>query len=95
LITLSFYPSDWSWGFSISRWRQLCRDIGAVDDIPFDRDERRAWYDTLRDLVPLVHGFKPTVRLYAEEFPWCSLDANSKIDNEIFQTLLSDRLPGR
>jgi hypothetical protein len=66
-----------------------------IDDIPFDGDERRAWYDTLRDLVPLVHGFKPTVRIYAEEFPWCSLDANSKSDNEIFQTLLSDRLPAR
>jgi hypothetical protein len=95
LITLSFYPSEWSWGFSVSRWRQLCRDINAVDNIPFDRDERRAWYDTLRDLVPTTHGFKPTVRLYAGEFPWCSLEANSKSDNETFQTLLSDRLPSR
>ena len=95
LISLSFYSSELSWGFSVSRWRQLCRDIGAVDDIPFDRDERRAWYDTLRDLVPLVHGFKPTVRLYAEEFPWCSLDANSKSDNGTFLKLLSDRLPRR
>jgi len=94
-ISLSFYPIEMSWGFSVSRWRQFCRDIDAVDDIPIDRDERRAWYDTLRDLVPLVHGFKPTIRLYAEEFPWCGLDANSDSDIETFQTLLSDRLPGR
>ena len=93
-IALSFYPNEWMWGFSVSRWQQLCRDIGAIDNIPFDRDERRAWYDTLRDLVPLVHGFKPTVRFYAEEFEWCGLDANSDSDIETFQTLLSDR-PGR
>ncbi len=93
LITLSCYPSELPLGFSVSRWQQLCRDIGAIDDIPFDRDERRAWYDILRDLVPLVHGFKPTVRLYAEEFAWCGLDANSKSNNETFQTLLRGRLP--
>jgi hypothetical protein len=94
-IALSFYPSELTLGFSVARWQQLCRDIDAVDDIPIDRDERRAWYDTLRDLVPIVHGFKPTVRLYAEEFPWCSLDADSDDDIETFRTLLSDRLPGR
>jgi len=94
LISLSLYPRELSLGFSVSHWQQLCRDIDAVDDTPFDRDERRAWYDALRDLLPLVHGFKPTVRLYAEEYPWCSLNANSKSDNETFQTLLYDRLPG-
>ena len=35
-----------------------------------------------------------TVRFYAGEFPWCSLDANSDNDIGTFQTLLSDRLPG-
>lgn len=95
LLALSLYPDPLQLGFSVSRWQQLCRDIGAVDDIPFDRDERRAWYDTLRDLVPLVHGFKPTVRLYAEEFPWCSLDPRSKSDSETFQAFLCARLPDR
>ncbi|MGH7874628.1 MAG: hypothetical protein ACREQO_20755 [Candidatus Binatia bacterium] len=92
-ITLACYPTELTLGFSVFRWRQLCRDIGAIDDIPFDRDERRAWYDTLRDLVPHVHGFKPTIRLYADEFLWCSLDANSNSGIETFQKLLHDRLP--
>lgn len=74
-IALEYYPDTLVLGFSRARWRDLCLAINAVDDEPIDRDERRAWYDTLRDLVPLVHGFHPTVRLYAGEREWCALDA--------------------
>ncbi|MSP38256.1 MAG: hypothetical protein EXR70_07170 [Deltaproteobacteria bacterium] len=55
-MTLATYPEYFPLGFSRSRWQELRRDIDAKDDQPFDRDERRAWYDTLRDLVPLIHG---------------------------------------
>jgi hypothetical protein len=92
-VTLALYPDNFNSGFSLSNWQELCRQIDAQDDQPFDRDERRAWYDTLRDLVPMVHGFKPTVRLYAGEFAWCSLDARSPRDMETFRTLIRDRLP--
>ena len=95
LVTLNNYPANAQIGFPISRWRELCREIDARDDEPFDRDERRAWYDTLRDWVPMVHGFNPTVRLYAGEFAWCTLDAASTTASEQFITLLRDRLPGR
>jgi hypothetical protein len=66
-------------GFSLSRWRNLCREISARDDEPFDRDERRAWYDVLRDLVPVVYGFKPTVRLYAGDCEWCALSSGADL----------------
>jgi hypothetical protein len=95
LVTLANYPANPLVGFPISRWRQLCRAIDAKDDEPFDRDERRAWYDTLRDLLPSVHGFGPTVRLYAEEFPWCTLDPASAQGVENFRTLLRHRRPDR
>ncbi len=91
LITLANYPANFPLGFSLSRWQELCRDIDAKDDQPFDRDERRAWYDTLRDLVPIVHGFKPTVRLYANEFEWCSLTSASAQDREMFRVMLQAR----
>ena len=74
-ITLEFYPKTLSLGFSLSRWRNLCSAIGAQDDDPIDRDERRAWYDVLRDLVPIVYGFKPTVRLYARDCEWCAMSS--------------------
>jgi hypothetical protein len=92
LVTLNNYPDEIQVGFSIPRWQELCRNIDAEDDQPFDRDERRAWYDTLRDLVPLVHGFKPTVRLYGAELEWCARTA-SEPDLAKFRLLLSDRLP--
>jgi hypothetical protein len=91
-ITLALYPADLPLGFSPSRWRKLCLEINAVDDQPFDRDERRAWYDTLRDLAPSVYGFRPTARLYAGECPWCSLDASSSRDLEVFFNLLGRRV---
>ena len=77
-MTLSNYPANLRVGFPIPRWQELCREIDAQDDEPFDRDERRAWYDTLRDLVPASYGFKPTVRIYAGDFPWCQFDADSE-----------------
>jgi hypothetical protein len=95
LVTLSLYAKQINLGFSLERWKELCREIDAQDDTPIDRDERRAWYDTLRDLVPNLHGFKPTVRLYAGEHPWCSFGARSDRDLDIFRNRLVDRLPRR
>jgi hypothetical protein len=89
LITLRHYPKTFSMGFSLKRWRDLCREIKAVDDQPFDRDERRAWYDALRDFVPIVHGFNPTVRLYAGEREWCRFDPTNAKDQDSFRVFLS------
>jgi hypothetical protein len=73
---------------------ELCSAIDARDDEPIDRDERRAWYDTLRDLVPTLHGFRPTVRLYADELRWCALDGSSSGDQERLGGILRERLSG-
>jgi hypothetical protein len=93
LLSLSLYPDEFKAGFSIRRWKELCREIDAKDHEPIDRDERRAWYDTLRDLVPTLHGFKPTVRLYAGEYQWCALDSRASKDLEKFCAILDARLP--
>ena len=92
LVALANFPEQIAVGFSIARWQDLCREIDAMDDTPVDRDERRAWYDTLRDLLPLVHGFKPTARLYAAETQWCGF-AVSAHDIATFRTLIEPRLP--
>jgi hypothetical protein len=95
LVTLSLYPLEFKAGFPVARWQELCCLIDAKDDTPYDRDERRAWYDTLRDLVPALHGFNPTVRLYTDELQWCALDSDSEEDQERFASVLKDRLPAR
>lgn len=87
LITLQLYPKMLPRGFSLSRWQGLCCEIDARDDAPIDRDERRAWYDVLRDFAPIVYGFKPTVRLFAGDYEWCSFDAANARDREICRRL--------
>ncbi len=93
LVTLSLYRPEFKVGFPITQWKELCRLIDAKDDEPPDRDERRAWYDTLRDLVPTLHGLKPTARIYSNEFRWCLLESSSKKDRETFCSILKQRLP--
>lgn len=83
-LSLSRYPDCQSLGFSRSRWTALCKRHDAKDNNPPYRDEQRAWYDTLRDIVPSLKGFLPTLRLYAQDFAWCSLDSNSNDDRQHF-----------
>ena len=92
LVTLTNYPATIAVGFSLSHWQELCRIINAKDHQPFDRDERRAWYDVLRDLVPSLHGYQPTVRLYAEQTQWCALTDSAR-DVSAFRALLKGPLP--
>ena len=94
-IALSVYADIGSLGFSAKRWMELCEHHDARDDDPPYRDEQRAWYDTLRDLIPSVMGLHPTVRLYARDLVWCSLDPNSREDRERFSDLLRERSPSR
>ena len=73
-LALSAYPAEHPLGFSAERWIALCEHHDARDNDPPFRDEQRAWYDTLRDLVPSLEGLQPTVRLYARDQAWCSID---------------------
>jgi hypothetical protein len=87
-MTLSCYPDTLRLGFSRARWQALCREINARDDQPIDRDERRAWYDALRDLIPQLHGFQPTIRLFAGDYAWCTLDAADPKDRDLFAAMI-------
>lgn len=73
-ISLSHYPATAPTGFSVDRWIKLCEQLNKKDYNPPDRDEQRAWYDSLRDLLPTTYGLNPTVRIYLADFKWCSLD---------------------
>ena len=86
-LALSMYPDDQPLGFSRERWIMLCEQHDAKDNDPPYRDEQRAWYDTLRDLIPSLEGFQPTVRLYARDFAWCSLNPDSSHDLKHFSAI--------
>ena len=87
-LALSEYPAKHSLGFSAKRWIALCEDHDARDNNPPYRDEQRAWYDTLRDLVPPLEGLQPTVRLYARDRVWCSLDPDDGDHRKAFSDLI-------
>lgn len=87
-ISLSYYPKKLDLGFSISKWKDLCIQLNKKDNDPPYRDEQRAWYDTLRDFAPSKLGIKRTIRLYASDYVWCSLDPNKKTDVKQFEKLL-------
>jgi len=87
-IALENYPSQLKLGFNREKWTTLCEKINARDNDPPYRDEQRAWYDTLRDFLPAIKGLKPTIRLFAQDFAWCSLNPTKTSDIERFKKFL-------
>jgi len=90
-ITIEKYPADLGLGFSREKWIKLCEEINARDNNPPYRDEQRAWYDTLRDFLPAILGLKPTVRLFAKDFVWCSLNPEDPRDVGKFRRMIEKR----
>jgi len=93
-ISLSLYPKKKQYGFSIDRWRKLCQEINKRDNDPPYRDEQRAWYDTLRDFVPLLWKTGKTVRLYSRDLVWCSLNPKKESDVEVFKKIIWNHTEG-
>lgn len=86
-ISLSLYPADLPLGFDRNEWVRLCESTRARDDSPPYRDEQRAWYDTLRDFLPLIDpALGPTVRVHMGAYEWCSLDPDDEADAETLRS---------
>ena len=90
-ISLSCYSDELTLGFNKAKWVNLCTTLNKKDNDPAYRDEQRAWYDSLRDFAPKILNIKPTIRLYASDYVWCSLDANNKPDQKKFRELIGVR----
>jgi hypothetical protein len=70
-LSLAHYPKQMHFGFSIKDWIMRSELLDRHDNSPPCRDEKRAWYDTLRDILPHIFGLNPTVRFYAKQKKWC------------------------
>lgn len=68
--SLQSYPPDTSLGFKKARWIQLSNRIQAGDNSPIYRDEQRAFYDSIRDIIAPKIGLKPVVRIFEEDVLW-------------------------
>ncbi len=91
--TLLRYPETLLTDFDLKKWIDRCNEINAKDNDPPFRDEQRAWYDTLRDILPSVKQLKPTIRLYSKDFHWCSLNPEVQSDVHKFRMLMDEKKP--
>jgi len=73
-ITLENYPSSIQLNYSLQAWIMACEKIYTRDNDPVDRDERRAFYDTVRDIEAFKHGYT-LIRIKHGDFDWESDEA--------------------
>jgi hypothetical protein len=93
--SLQAYPTYIKTGFDKSRWIDLSKKINAGDNSPIYRDEQRAFYDSLRDIIAPQVGLKPIVRIFEEDVLWendgDSSDVAQKILKEI-QNIIDNKI---
>jgi hypothetical protein len=95
--TLALYPKRLKLGFDRKKWVNKCNTLNRHDNDPAFRDEQRAWYDTLRDLLPGQFGMNPTIRIFAKDLVWCNESVESirrMLKIKYFNNLLSNRSGG-
>jgi len=81
-ITLQHYPGSIQLHFSKESWIEACERINAKDNDPFDRDERRAFYDTVRDIEADRNGYK-LVRIKHGDYNWEEPGAEKHLKNTL------------
>jgi hypothetical protein len=86
---LRAYPSKIKLGFDKERWIQLSEEIRAGDNSPIYRDEQRAFYDSVRDILAPRMGLKPVVRIFEEDVKWESDQSTSTTANCILEKIES------
>lgn len=91
-IALERYSDNHDFGFPVARWIQLCKDLDKHDNDPPFRDEQRAWYDTIRDFLPVIMNLQPTIRVYSRDMEWCTLDPDKLEDINRFKTLIEGKI---
>ena len=67
---LAASPDHGVLGFDRDRWIALSEQIRAGDNSPAYRDEQRAFYDAIRDLIAPKAGLRPLVRVFEEDVKW-------------------------
>jgi hypothetical protein len=56
--TIELYPAGLNLGFDREQWIAACQAIRATDPRPPHRDEQRAFYDSLRDILAARNGVR-------------------------------------
>lgn len=98
LKTLDFYPANLQVGFSIEEYKGYCQQFHFGADkyryskktkdfnFPGGRTAQRAYLDCFRDILPPLHGLKPTVRI--SKFEVLDITSNNPKSQDIIRQLL-------
>ena len=84
-ITLENYPETIHVYFSKNDWIVQCTKIQAKDNSPTDRDERRAYFDSVRDIEADKHGYT-LIRIKHGDFDWEDTNASAYLDALLSKT---------
>lgn len=87
-ITLENYPENIVLNFSKNAWIESCKNINAKDNSPIDRDEKRAFYDTVRDIEAYKHGYR-LIRIKHGDFDWESENAIKELKCLVNNSMLN------
>ncbi len=79
---LELYPPAISLEFNRQEWIETCNSIKATDPNPPYRDEQRAFYDSLRDILAAQNGYR-LVRFRQGDFDWTCHEAEEKLASAI------------
>ena len=91
-VALEHYPASLALGFNKHGYIQRCQRLKQKDNDPKYpyRDEQRAWYDSLRDFLPILlpnQVSSPTVRIPLGFHEWCSLNPEDSSHVKHFREL--------
>ena len=88
-VALDNYPKHLRTAFDRDEYILFCKQVDEKDNDPPNRDEQRAWYDTIRDFMPLFDSaYKPIIRvpLFRKK------KANLRLDREALIKRVEDGL---
>lgn len=77
-IALRLYPKDTAVCFDRAEWIAQCDAIAAIDNDPPYRDEQRAFYDSVRDILASANGYR-VARLKHGALDWQNCDADKEL----------------
>lgn len=77
-ISIKSYPLNLEPGFDKEKWIISCEKIQAKDPTPPHRDEQRAFYDSMRDILAPRHGLA-LIRIKHGDFDWQSKNAQKQL----------------
>lgn len=94
-ITLDHYPANIQLYYSKKSWLEACKRINAKDNDPIDRDEKRAFYDTVRDIEADRNGYR-LLRIKHGDFNWEEPRAETHLKNLLsFQRTVNSSKEGK